>query len=218
MENCASERGAQPLLGEGDEREPRTLRFIEDAGFREIDRWWRSTLDLTRFDPRSWGPKFQRIAGTGTRIVSVAEVRETSRAWKRGLHRLYVDVESDAPSHLEILEVPFVDFEARSLGRQLLGDGFVLALDGNDLIGLTEHQPVDDDLAAISQDLAGVREDYRGRGSATALTAASATWAKDQGFTLIRTFNAQSNTPMLAVNDRLGFEREHAQIEYLKDL
>jgi len=218
MEDSASEHGAQRLLGHGDERERRVLRFIEDAGFREIDRWWRSTFDLTRFDPRSWDPNLERVAATGIRIVSVAELRETSRAWKQDLHRLYVDVESDAPSHLEILEVPFADFEARSLGRRLLADGFLLAMDGDEMIGLTEPQPVDDDPTAISQDLTGVRGDYRGRGIATALKAASATWAKDQGFTSIRTFNAQSNAAMLAVNGRLGFEREHAQIEYLKDL
>jgi len=218
MEGSASERGAQRLLGQGDEREPRTLRFIENAGFREIDRWWRSTLDLTRFDPRSWDPILERLAATGIRIVSVAELRETRRDWKRDLHRLYVDVERDAPTSLEILEVPFADFEARSLGRQLLADGFLLAMDGDDLIGLTEPQPVDDDPTAISQDMTGVRADHRRRGIAVALKAASATWAKEHEYTSIRTFNAQSNAPMLAVNDRLGFEREHAIIEYLKRL
>jgi len=40
-----------------------------------------------------------------------------------------------------------------------------------------------------------------------ALKVASATWAKNQGF-----------ASMLAVNDRLGFNRDQAQIEYLKDL
>ncbi len=218
VEDSASEHGARRLLGQGDEGEPRTLRFIENAGFREIDRWRRSTLDLTRFDPRVWAPTLERIAGTGIHIVSVAAIRETRSDWKQDLHRLYVDVETDAPSHLEILEVPFSDFEARSLGRQLLADGFLIAMDGDDMIGLTEPQPVDDDTTAISQDLTGVRSDYRGRRIAMALKAASATWAKEHGYTSIRTFNAQSNAPMLAINDRLGFKRDQAQIEYLKDL
>ncbi|MEA3511194.1 MAG: GNAT family N-acetyltransferase, partial [Actinomycetota bacterium] len=150
VEASASERGARRLLGQVDEREKRAIRFVEEAGFREIDRWRRSTLDLTRFDPRSWEPILEGVAGTGIRIVSVADLRETRPGWKQDLHRLYVDVETDAPSHLEIREVPFADFEARSLGRQLLADGFLLAMDGDEMIGLTEPQPVDDDPVAIA--------------------------------------------------------------------
>ncbi len=127
-------------------------------------------------------------------------------------------IETDDPSHLEILKVSFSDFEARSLGRQLLADGFLVAMDGEDLIGLTEPQPIDDDPTAIEQDMTGVRADHRGSGIAMALKVASATWAKNQGFASIRTYNARSNASMLAVNDRLGFKRDQAQIEYLKDL
>ena len=110
------------------------------------------------------------------------------------------------------------DFEAVSLGRRFVGDGFFVALDGDELVGLTEPQPVDDVPNAIEQNLTGVRSDYRGRGIAFALKSQAAIWAAQAGYTSIRTQNAQSNVAMLAVNERLGFERKRATIEYLKAL
>lgn len=218
METTAIEREAGRLLGQAEERDERTIRFLERADFREIDREWRSTLDLGAFDPASWGLALDRVEASGVRIISVATLSESCPEWKSDLHRIYVDVERDVPTPLQILEVPFEDFDAMMLGRRLLVDGFLVAMDGDDMVGFTEPQPVDDDPTAIAQELTGVRRERRGRGIATALKAASATWAKQRGYASIRTYNAQSNAAMLAVNDRLGFEREHAQIEYLKKL
>ena len=218
VETSAYDHGARRLLGHAEEADARTLRFLSLAGYREIDREWRSTLDLHSFDPVEWAESIDAVRAAGIAIQSVAEVSANRPDWREELHGLYVDIDRDVPSPLEILEIPREDFEAVTLGRQMLADGFLVALDGDTLVGLTEPQLVDGDPTALSQELTGVRSDYRGRGIATALKAASATWAKDQGYVSIRTYNAQSNAAMLVVNDRLGFEREHATIEYLKNL
>jgi mycothiol synthase len=217
-EASACEHGARRLLGHAVETDRRTLRFLTRAGFDEIDREWRSTLDLRSFDPADWEESVDLVSAAGIRLQSVADMRAGRPDWQDELHHLYVDIDRDVPSPLEILEIPREDFEAGSLGRQMLAEGFLVALDGDALVGLTEPQLVDDDPTAISQELTGVRSGYRGRGIATALKAASATWAKAQGYVSIRTYNAQSNAPMLAVNDRLGFVRDLAQIEVLKNL
>jgi GNAT superfamily N-acetyltransferase len=138
--------------------------------------------------------------------------------WKQELHRLYTDVEMDVPAPFPMQEVPFEDFEALALGRRFLSDGFFVALDGDELVGLTEPQLVDNMPRQIAQNLTGVHSDYRGRGIALALKSQAAIWAIESGYTSIRTHNAQSNASMLAINDRLGFQRNHATVEYLKDL
>lgn len=217
-ETTASDRGGERLISWTRETRSRAIRFLERAGFHENDRSWQSTLDLDGFDPTAWQGTVDRITSTGIRIVPISTLSTDRPEWKRDLHRLYAELEADTPTRFSLLPVPFEDFDSLSLGRRLLADGFLVAMDGEHLIGLTEPLLVDDEPTAIAQELTGVRSDYRGRGIATALKATSATWAKSRGYISIRTENAQSNAPMLAVNDRLGFERDHAQIEYLKNL
>jgi GNAT superfamily N-acetyltransferase len=217
-EATASERGGAGTFSWTEETWPRSMRFLEHAGYEMVERRWESTLDLARCDLSSLQDAVDRVVSSGVRIMSVASFSAERDDWKRDLHRLYADVERDVPAPFPIQGVRFEDFEAVSLGRRFVGDGFFVALDGDELVGLTEPQPVDDVPNAIEQNLTGVRSDYRGRGIAFALKSQAAIWAAQAGYTSIRTQNAQSNAAMLAVNDRLGFERKRATIEYLKNL
>ena len=217
-ENTAGERGGERTFSWTEETWPRSMQFLDRAGYGVVERRWESTLDLSRCDPGILQDAVDRMDSSGIRIVSVASLSAERADWKRDLHRLYSDVEKDVPAPFPIQEVPFEDFEALSLGRRFVAEGFFVALDGDELVGLTEPQLVDDVPDAIEQNLTGVRSDYRGRGIAFALKSQAAIWAAHAGYTSIRTQNAESNAAMLAVNDRLGFNRDRATIEYLKDL
>ena len=217
-ETSARGAGARRLIAQAEEPDIRGNRFLQRASFVEVDRWRRSTLSLDQFDPDRWAPAVAVVHAMGIRFATAAELRDERPGWERDLHRLYVEIEQDVPSGNKIVEVPFEDFAARSLGRELLADGFLVALDGDEMIGLTEPRIVEEDPTAVSQDLTGVRISHRRRGIALALKVVAAMWAKQNGYTTIRTDNAQANAPMLALNDRLGFERSLGIVEYTKTL
>lgn len=217
-EATAAERKGEQAYSWSDETQPRAMRFLERAGYREVDRGWESTLDLTHCDPNGLRDAVDRVSSRGIRVVSAATFALERDDWKQELHRLYAEVEMDVPAPFPIQRAPFADFEAQNLGRRFVGDGFLVALDGDRLVGLTEPQPVDGASHEISQNLTGVNSDYRGRGIAMALKSQAVIWAVEAGYTSIRTHNAQSNASMLAINDWLGFQRDHATMVYLKDL
>jgi GNAT superfamily N-acetyltransferase len=70
----------------------------------------------------------------------------------------------------------------------------------------------------IDQGFTVVRPDYRGRGIAQAVKVHTAMYAKSRGMRFIRTFNDSDNSPMLAVNRKIGFVKKAEWITFEKGL
>ncbi len=218
-EGTGRDNGGTAFMSGAPETLPRLIEFLEAAGYVEIDRAWRSTLDLSTFQIGDWSGTLREVDEAGITILSAGELRDSDPEWDRKLYDLYVALERDIPFALDLRDVSFEDFTKLTLeSDHALLDGFLVALDGHDYVGLTQPTRVENVNDAVAQELTGTRRSHRGRGIAIALKARSAAWAQDRGYQSIRTYNSESNGPMLAVNSKLGFTREHGHVELLKKL
>lgn len=64
----------------------------------------------------------------------------------------------------------------------------------------------------------GVLPEHRRQGIAYTLKRKGFEWANEHGFTCIRTWINTFNRPMLSLNEKLGFEKKHADTAFIKDL
>ena len=67
-------------------------------------------------------------------------------------------------------------------------------------------------------ELTGTLPEYRGRGLARAAKVATIRWAAESGLRFLVTSNDDQNAPMLALNERLGYEPRTTIVELKKTL
>ena len=202
-----SEVGAREVSSFVRDDEPHALAFAERRGFveRRRERSW--ALDLRKVQPKRPADR------DGFRAVRLREVRERVE----DLFAMYEEAHADMPSdhrlslqldewRRETLENPELDLDASSV--VLAGDRPV------SLSWLTTDQGA----RIASSELTGTARDFRGRGLARLAKEASIAWAAEAGLEYLITSNDSTNSPMLALNERLGYEPRTTLIEVAKTL
>lgn len=199
-----------------DEARPWALAFAEKRGFREVARFFESRLSLGSFDPSPYAGLEAKLAGQGIRLALLSELTETTPDYRERIYWLDWICTQDEPLTDAPVKPEREAWLAQHFGRpDFRPDTYLVALDGERWIGLNQLRPLADSRVVYNGFTAVLRA-YRGRGVATALKVKNLRWALQQGYHEVRTWNSSLNGPMLAVNQRLGFVREPADIAMKK--
>jgi mycothiol synthase len=194
----------------------RALRFFAERGFVETKRDWVSVLDVARCDLTAYTEPLSTLEGIT--FTNLAELQKTDPNALRKFHALFSEVRLDVPRSEPATPISFEFFVDNVINSpDFDGRMFLVALEGENSIGFTGMFPFGD-TKALDQWLTGVKRDYRRRNLALALKVRAVQFAKENGYTSIRTDNDSSNTGMLAINDKLGFVRGAASLSLLKTL
>lgn len=194
-----------------------SLAFLSKRGFREVLRSWESRLDLATFDPKPFQKYVDRVEREGIVLTTLARERERDPEWLPKVYDLHTTVMADVPSHTPYTPPPldqFVRYVIESPWGLL--DGYYVAMAGDRYVGESYVNRNKEEPTHLYQGLTGVRREYRGRGLAMALKLATIGYAREHGYTMIKTWNATVNEGMLAINGKLRFVRQPAWIEFEK--
>src|SRR5260370_10902337 len=97
----------------------------------------------------------------------------------------------------------------------VLPEGYFIAKRGDEYVGVSDVSLFDAMPGALTAGFTGVKREYRRLGVATALKMHAILYAQSQGYQIIQSFNHPTQSAMLALNQKLGFEIlfEYATLE-----
>ena len=185
------------------------MEFFRRRGFSEKSRGWESRLDLATADAAPFAGYVEKALKERIKFTTLAEEQPRGQESLRKIHELVQLITADMPREADFTPLTYEQWETFSLKNpRLLPEGYFIAKDGPNYIGMSNVHQVDSEPGVLHQDDTGVIREYRGRGIATALKLKVIEFAKRNGYRSIKTWNDSGNAPMLAINTKLGFKRQ----------
>ncbi len=209
-----------PVLLRGDAKEdrPDAVRFWQKRSFLEEDRYWESRLDPQTFDSAPYAHLGERMRKLGVSIQPLSTLMDKHPDYRRILYDLDWEVTQDEPLPETPTRKDFEVYKKYFDTPEFIPDALQVARYGGAWRGFSELGGSEGDARHLYNGFTAVGRELRGAGVATALKVKNLIWAKEGGYTEIKTWNNARNAPMLAVNTKLGFARQPAEINFKKVL
>ncbi len=190
--------------------------FLERRGFVETFRGYSQWLPIQGFNAAQFEVNPERWEREGIRLRTLEQLRHEPDAAIK-MHALYVALERDAPrADEDFVPLPFEQFYFNNFEQpSSLPEAVTIAVQAERWVGLNTLY-LDSNGKVLHNGLTGVLPEYRGLGLAFALKLEGIRFAQRSEFDGITSFNASTNGPILRLNEKLGFERAPATLEWRK--
>lgn len=195
-----------------------SIRFLERTGYTRFGLRLESKLDLTRFDESDFVGAIDRVLDAGFEISTLAAERAWNPDVDRQLYELNQATMQDVPlPGGAVLDLSYDDFRAVVLDNPHADpSAAIIAKHGRKYVGLTAVWLPKAGPAITNT--TGILRAYRGRGLALALKLLSIRVMKARGYTEARTNNDTENPAILALNEKLGYQRLPGWLQWEKAL
>ncbi len=193
------------------------LDFVQRHGFQEVMRVWEYRLPLEQANLSSFLGLDRKLAQEGIEIRTVQELASDPER-DRKLFELECHVDEDIPYPWPVTEMTFEEWQRFCQRPSVLPEGWFVAVHQGRYVGVTAlHRSLADPRVLIVY-ITGVHRDYRRKGVGSALKWKAIEFARQYGARELRTWNEAGNQVIRAINERLGFVRQPAHIDFVKQL
>ncbi|QRG68412.1 GNAT family N-acetyltransferase [Brevibacillus choshinensis] len=200
----AKQKQADTVMSELKDWVPHSLDFALKQGFALDAHIFELHLDVNAFDESAGEAALSSLKQRGITFCTLGDIAAAREQAEEKLYRLYAQTLRDNPGHVG--ELPDLDewrreaFPSHAFDPELV----FIAADGERFVGVTTVFHTDQPGIKYT-DYTGVDQNYRGQGIATALKLLSIQSAKKRGAHTLSTETEAKNSPMQAVNRKLGY-------------